>query len=105
MKELIFFGFIVLVLVMGGCSKEMPTGRAILDVEKTSTVSCTDSDSGKNAEVKGIVTFIDENRNDNTYADSCVSGLLIEYYCEENKASNQNLRCPSKCLNGACVQE
>ena len=105
MRKLIFFGLIILSLILIGCSKGNITGGAAFDVKQTIKQSCADSDGGKNIDVKGIITVVDENGDDNTHADSCVAGLLIEYYCEDNKPLNQNFRCSGKCLNGACVQE
>lgn len=65
-----------------------------------STLACTDSDGGKNYNVKGSVTAGEFSMTDN-----CVdSGSILEWYCESNKFKNAYRLCLSgTCSNGACI--
>lgn len=66
--------------------------------------ACTDSDGGKNYQVKGIATEIG-----NTGTDYCLSdgNLLVEYYCiNGNTIASVNYHCNDErevCKNGACI--
>lgn len=86
---------IVLSLVLVGCKDTSLTGDV---VASDAVIGCKDSDGGLDKAVKGIVSSGDDER-----ADSCVSGLLIEYYCDGNNIANQNIRCANKCSNGKCA--
>jgi len=95
MKLLI--GLVILSLVLVGCGDETAiTGGAV--AVDTAIGTCEDTDGGVNKDVKGIVSVEDED-----HVDSCVAGLLIEYSCDGNKATNQNIRCPDGCKNGKCT--
>lgn len=96
MKKLLIINLIVLCLFLVGCKKEEPTG-AVVGIEEED-LSCKDSDGGINKDVQGVVTIGDED-----YADNCVAGLLIEYYCDGDNKANQNIRCPNKCSGGKCI--
>ncbi len=93
MKKVILASFILSTFVLAGCSQADQvkiTGEVVKEFTK-----CIDSDNGNNIEEKGTV-------NDEL-TDKCMAGLLIEYYCEDNKPVNQNHRCLNKCVDGACV--
>jgi len=87
MKKAIIISLVLMAFVITGCGQEEVTGKVVLE-------QCTDSDGGNNINEKGTT---------NEFSDKCVAGLLIEYYCEDGKAVNQNHRCPDKCVDGACV--
>lgn len=92
MKKVILIGFVLLAFFIAGCRC---TGEGVAGKVVQEVTACTDTDGGNNAEEKGTVN--------NEFTDKCVAGLLIEYYCEDNKPANQNHRCPDKCVSGACV--
>lgn len=91
-KKSLIISLIILSLVLVGCNKQGITGGT------TTALTCQDSDGGLNTDVKGIVYV--EGKD---YADACITGLLIEYYCDGNKLANQNIRCPNECSNGKCI--
>jgi len=96
MRKLLIISLIALSLVLVGCKNTSVTGGAVA-IDKM-IEGCKDSDGGIDKNIKGIVSAGDED-----YADSCVAGLLIEYYCDGDKIVNQNMRCPNKCRNGKCI--
>src|SRR3989338_611746 len=86
MKKLLVTGLIITTLFLTARSeKQELTGGVVVEAPKEP--SCQDSDGGINKDVKGILSIGEE-----TYADSCVGGLPIEYYCEGNAKANQNIR-------------
>ena len=89
MKKIILAIFIILAFVLAGCGKAKVTGEAVQEI------GCTDTDGGNNINKQGTVN--------NEFSDKCVGNILIEYYCEDNKPTNQNQRCQNKCVDGACV--
>ena len=95
MKKLLIVSLVILSLVLVGCGDNSITGGAVAG---GLNAICADSDGGIDKETKGIVSVGEER-----YADSCVAGLLIEYSCEGNKVTNQNIRCDNKCSNGKCA--
>ncbi len=98
MKKLILIiSLIALSLILVSCrDKEEITGN-VIGTGSDKEQSCEDTDGGIVPDVKGILRI-----GDMDYADACVSGILIEYYCDGNQKANQNIRCPNKCLNGKC---
>ncbi len=64
--------------------------------------TCTDSDGGKNYEVKGAVTD-----QYGTYTDTCLDPIkLVEYYCSSTgTAAKEVYECPGGCQNGGCIKE
>jgi hypothetical protein len=102
---------ILLVLVLSvlivGCSPKDMTGNAILDVEQDivhetgSSLSntCEETDSGIDKENKGRLSGLKDGKEYNV-VDRCIGDFLVEYYCEDDKPMNKNLRCD--CVNGAC---
>ena len=95
MRKLLIVALVALSLVLVACKQESITGGTVLegDVEL-----CKDSDGGLDDGEQGVVAFEDED-----YADNCVAGLLIEYYCDGDNLANQNVRCPNKCVSGRCT--
>ena len=96
MNKLLVISLVVLSLILAGCSKGTPTGNVV--AVDSVIKACQDSDNGINKDTKGIVSVGDE-----IYSDSCVSGLLVEYYCDEGNKANQNIRCANGCSNGKCA--
>ena len=94
------FALILVLALLVGCTPDTPTGEAVAETPEPIADSCIDSDNGINKETRGTIIGI-ENEAAFEYQDKCIAGLLIEYYCENNKPSNQNLRC--NCLDGACI--
>ena len=98
---------VVFLLFIVGCSKSNEiTGNVVKEVEVEtveSKASCSDGDGGVDKAEKASVTGVSADGEDFEYTDRCISGLLIEYYCEDSKPVNQNLRCSNECKNGACV--
>ncbi|MBN2459771.1 PKD domain-containing protein [Candidatus Woesearchaeota archaeon] len=70
--------------------------------------TCTDSDGGKNTNVKGYivhngVTYWDKCYDSNTGAEVEKSLMLLEMYCPTSQSGAQaQITCPNGCLNGAC---
>ena len=64
---------------------------------------CYDSD-GYNEYVKGTITSINWAGNWSTGSEWCVSGGVVEYYCNENNESDTAfIPCPRGCSDGACI--
>jgi len=63
------------------------------------TATCTDSDGGKNYNIKGTCTD-----NVQTYSDNCLLNVVNEWFCENNLCKNEVYTCPNGCENGACKQ-
>ena len=112
MKQALALALVVLALVLIGCKSSSITGEAIAvdkgikettdkpakETAEALTGTCKDSDSGIDTASKGIVTVGSERSYD-----TCLNGLLLEYYCDGNNKANQNIRCPNKCDGGKCV--
>ena len=97
-----FYALLLLLLIVS-CKGNDITGEAVTDVEKALTGdSCEETDNGIDTENKGYVSGLKDGKTYNV-VDRCIAGLLVEYYCEDNKPVNQNIRCPGKCSDGACV--
>lgn len=92
MKKLLIISLILLCLVLIGCKKQEITGAATIEP------LCKDTDGGINPDVRGMLYI-----GSKDYSDACISGLLIEYYCDGDNLANQNIRCPNKCGNGKCI--
>ncbi len=69
---------------------------------------CTDSDGGKVYDQVGVVTNnVDpskdtqdcDNNGNCTDVDSCSSGALTEYYCQDGLIKSEQFTCPSGCAN------
>lgn len=99
MKKSLIIGLIVLSLVLVGCSDDVQVSGDVVGIEVEETdAACTDSDGGIDKMTKGIV-----NAGDELFSDICVAGLLIEYYCDGDKVTSQNMRCSNACSNGKCA--
>jgi len=72
----------------------------------SATETCTDSDGGKNYNVKGSLSGICTGGGDcGAWIDKCQdSNNLVEYFCDgTNYNTNFEIyRCPNGCENGAC---
>ena len=103
MKKLLAISLIVLALVLIGCKNKSITGGAVA-VDKIdpaadqSTGTCKDSDQGIDTDIKCVVTV-----GDAKYYDTCLGGLLVEYYCDGDNQANQNIRCENECDGGKCI--
>ena len=94
MKKLLIFSLMVLGLFLAGCKDaSMDSGAAVIELD-----SCEDSDGGMDKNVEGTVSV-----DGKEFDDQCVAGLVIEYYCDNGKAANQNMRCDNECISGRCV--
>ncbi|HLC96705.1 MAG TPA: hypothetical protein VJH97_05270 [Candidatus Nanoarchaeia archaeon] len=80
----------VLVLFLFGCKTEV-TGNVIAE-------TCTETDAGLDKLNVGTTSTEDVDKTDR-----CIAGLLVEYYCEDGKITNQNIRCEGSCSVGKCV--
>ena len=96
MKKLLIIGLIVLSLVLAGCKGTEVTGGVV--GVNIATEICEDTDGGIDKGIKGVTSAGDE-----TYSDACVTGILIEYYCDGDSIVNQNMRCANGCSNGKCT--
>ncbi len=65
------------------------------------SVTCTDSDGGKNYETYGYV--IQSDTPNSQHSDSCTSKTLYETYCENNQIKTEAHFCPNGCNDGACL--
>ncbi|MFA5108595.1 MAG: hypothetical protein WC492_03640 [Candidatus Micrarchaeia archaeon] len=69
----------------------------------TIAFTCTDSDNGKNYNLKGVIT----NSSGATLGtDTCYyDGALSEFYCQNGVMQTERYNCPSgySCSNGACI--
>jgi len=97
MKKLVVIRVIAISLILVVCKEKEEITGGVVGVG-AGKEGCEDSDGGVEPNVKGILHV-----GDMYYADACVSGILIEYYCEGNNKANQNTRCPNKCYNGKCI--
>ncbi len=71
-------------------------------------LACTDSDNGLNYHEKGITSgcysFYGTTVCSSNFTDYCVfGGYLYEYSCNKNVTTNTYLKCPSGCMDGACI--
>jgi hypothetical protein len=69
---------------------------------------CTDSDGGKNHDVKGYVQVLGSGRQEDscTYHSDRDVHELYERYCDEDGNSKvEAFICPYKCAYGACIEE
>jgi len=110
MKQI--FLAVILVLFIVSCSSnnsdEQITGNVVKEIEEepieqqveTGPTTCEDSDRGIDKEDDGKVSGLLNGKVYN-YVDRCVGPFLIEYYCEDNKPMNKNIKC--NCLAGECV--
>ena len=94
---LIIFGFVLLIFFAGCIS---PGGNGT-STPNTTTVTCTDSDGGRDTGAAGRVSVGSLARSD-----SCVGASTVkEYYCEGGILGVSDIPCGSGyvCTNGACT--
>ena len=98
--------FVLIMVLLFGCQQKATdeiTGQVVRDTtEKPMATSCLDSDGGLTPETYGTVTGVIDDKEFKK-VDRCLSGLLVEYYCDGTEAVNQNVRCEGSCINGECV--
>ncbi len=104
MKRL-FILWVIVSLFLIGCSKNNEVTGNVVAADKSAkpdtiqaTGTCKDSDDGINTKIKGIV-----DSDGKRYYDTCLTGILVEYYCDGDKLANQNIRCPNECSGGKCT--
>lgn len=83
------------------------TGKVVETVEKgiektAGEVTCTDSDNGKNYNIKGIVDYCDSS-GCSSEKDSCSDKKLTEWFCENNERHYEEHNCEFDCDDGVCV--
>jgi hypothetical protein len=114
MNRNLIITLVLLIFLIIGCSKGSSlTGLAtekdvaetvgVIEEQQEPDGGCSDSDGGITKETAGKVTGT-LNGEEYIIYDKCIAGLLVEYFCENNKNVNQNFRCPedTKCAGGAC---
>jgi hypothetical protein len=68
-------------------------------IKKGSVPNCTDSDNGKNYDIKG--TAKGENGE---FIDYCIDNLSVkEYYCNNEEVEGITYKCPGMCDKGKCI--
>lgn len=68
----------------------------------TETSDCTDSDGGKNYDIRGIVKDV---REDFDKEDFCSTEREIyEYWCEGSRYASTVAECPNGCEDGVCIE-
>jgi hypothetical protein len=81
------------------------SATASVRVECAQTTTCTDTDNGKNPNVKGTVTA---SANGQSYVNPDVCNVpaenneVVEYFCDGNTLSRELVKCPYGCADGAC---
>ncbi|MBT3721364.1 thioredoxin domain-containing protein [archaeon] len=71
------------------------------------TITCTDSDGGREIYEKGKTYALDASQNPRYWYDKCEdTNHLREYYCHEDNVhvNGDYVTCPNGCLNGECIQ-
>lgn len=74
-------------------------GRAI---KPSTTAICSDSDGGSIYDVRGTTTVSYRAARD--YCRAYSSSTLVEYYCNLDKLSYKDYKCPNGCKDGACIK-
>src|SRR3989338_1234452 len=109
MNKILFFGLLFVMILVVSCAQEASTdtndvagGTALVGqaVGRPRQATCTDSDGGKNYEIKGVVRT---SLSSLPLSDSCNGRNLREYYCDGTRAKSEQVTCPVRCLNGACI--
>jgi hypothetical protein len=76
------------------------------DVIDSKIPECTDTDGGKNYNVKGTTTG-PQGENTVTKMDTCIdSNKVGEWFCwpSDNHVEGETYTCPNGCQNGACIE-
>ncbi len=79
-----------------------------ITTNQTNTITCTDSDGGKNYTMKGNTVSISSNGVPGNANDYCSGNYVIEYFCMPVVGGNsvvggETYNCPNGCSNGACI--
>ena len=105
----IFSILAVIVLIILLISQINITGKVIGDFESekiaadsAQQITCSDSDSGIDYDVKGVVRYC-VNGNCINQEDSCSGKTLTEWYCENNEKYSAQYLCNYDCYLGICV--
>jgi hypothetical protein len=92
------------------CANGCKEGICVKEKPQQAQASCTDSDGGKNYDVKGYVSFPNDpsfGTNGKKY-DFCLDDdkQVKEYVCTGGEyKGDHNYECPNGCKDGACVPE
>jgi hypothetical protein len=88
----------------GGTCKNSSLVQTVNQKKNNSMITCTDTDSGMDYAVQGIVHGQVADGSEVIKSDYCVGNTLIEFYCQPDKniITSINYPCPNECLNGAC---
>jgi hypothetical protein len=88
--------------------------QKIVTTTTTKPIICTDSDKGKNSDIKGTVkTSENQEMTDSCYneglkqnANICFGGgcVLHEYYCTINGLEVEAIHCQNGCQQGTCLK-
>lgn len=80
-------------LLLAGCDLETITGNAV------SPYKCTDSDGGRNSDIKGTV------KNElGSFTDNCKDDrYVLENYCKGNVVRKETVPCRYGCQEGRCL--
>jgi len=68
------------------------------------SVTCIDSDNGKNFFLKGSTTAKNVTRTDSCSWERDKGFIIKEYYCENSESKETSYICPGNCIDGACIQ-
>ncbi|MGV8171546.1 MAG: hypothetical protein ACP5OA_02525 [Candidatus Woesearchaeota archaeon] len=108
-EHILFANEIVSILQSKGITAKMILSSDITssDLKDLFIVPCSDSDNGKNYNVRGTVTGYKNINESYSYEDSCSTDLsaLNEYYCTDvgDFYSVTTVDCPYTCYNGVCL--
>ena len=64
------------------------------------TVTCSDTDNGKNTQVRGFVKLSTDSFGKEDY---CSGTNLVEYYCSNNQVQSISISCQNGCSGGKCL--
>lgn len=113
--QFLLLAAVLVAVLAAGCGKRQDLASAaiatVVETEAEATEAagsgsagpgCTDSDNGINAGESGSVEGVSGEGADFDFDDRCVGTILIEYSCENNGYTSQNIRCSGECEDGAC---
>jgi len=67
------------------------------------TTTCTDSDNGKNYNVRGTAAGLNSSSQQVSITDSCSGSVLTESFCRaDNRVALETYTCANGCSDGAC---
>tara|TARA_Y100000310_G_C20665423_1_gene807216 strand:+ start:100 stop:573 length:474 start_codon:yes stop_codon:yes gene_type:complete len=88
-------------------SETIEDSLEVTDVAEVSN-GCTDSDvdeshpDGLNPDIKGVVEAHEKDGTPHTLRDSCYTGNVFEYFCENGTSASKELECEFGCRKGIC---